>query len=199
MRPRPPFGAAFFVRAARRRPRNENGDAETRPDASDRDAVVRDDPASAGSAGHLADLPAEPLVAFDPVSLDRLVEEVRLEAAAVRVPLLALFDAPDFLEAPDFDAAFLAPPAFDADFFAPPAFDADFFAPPRAELFAALLPADFDADLPALFDAPPLLDFDVVAFAITTSLGEPHARPGGHAHGQLGDDERVPQKLKSTK
>ena len=116
--------------------------------------------------------------AFAPVSLDRFVEEVRLEAAAVRVPLLALFDAPDFLEAVDFDAAFLAPPAFDADFFAPPAFDApafdaDFFAPPRALLFAAVLPAD----LPALFDAPPLLDFDVVAFAITTSLREPHARP----------------------
>jgi hypothetical protein len=85
--------------------------------------------------------------------------------------------APDFLEAVDFDAAFLAPPAFDADFFAPPAFDADFFAPPRALLFAALLPADFAADLPAPFDAPPLLDFDVVAFAITTSLREPHARP----------------------
>ena len=115
------------------------------------------------------------------MSLDRFVEELRLAAAAVRVPLLALLAAPDFLEAVDFDAAFLAPPAFDADFFAPPAFDADFdadfAAPPRALLFAALLPADFDADLPAPFNAPPLLDFDVVAFAITTSLREPHARP----------------------
>jgi hypothetical protein len=145
------------------------------------------DPARAGSAVHFADdfaedfaedFPDEP---FEPVSLDRFVEELRLAAAAVRVPLLALLAAPDFLEAVDFDAAFLAPPAFDADFFAPPAFDADFdadfAAPPRALLFAALLPADFDADLPAPFDAPPLLDFDVVAFAITTSLREPHARP----------------------
>jgi hypothetical protein len=114
-------------------------------------------------------LAALALAALDPVSLDRFVDELRLDAAAVRVPLPALFDAPDFFEAVDFEAAFLAPPAFAADFFAPPAFAADFFAPPRALLFAALLPAD----LPAPFDAPPLLDFDVVAFAITTSLGEP--------------------------
>lgn len=122
------------------------------------------------------DFPDEP---FEPVSLDRLVDELRLDAAAVRVPLLAPFEAPDFLEAVDFDADFFAPPAFDADFLAPPAldapdFDADFFAPPRAaELFVALLPADFAADLPALLLAPfdaPLLDFDVVAFAITTSF-----------------------------
>ncbi len=70
-----------------------------------------------------------------------------------------------------YSSQIFAPPAFDADF------DADFAAPPRALLFAALLPADLDADLPAPFDAPPLLDFDVVAFAITTSLREPHARP----------------------
>jgi hypothetical protein len=160
---------------------------------------------------------------FAPVSLDRLVDDVRLEAAALRVPLLAPFAAPDFLEAVDLEAvdleavaleavdleaAFLAPPAFAADFFAPPALDAPAFAP---ELFvalfdadfAALLPADFVADLPALlvaaFDAPPLLDFDVVAFAITTSLGEPLAPPSGHAHRQLCDDGRVPIKLKSTK
>lgn len=121
--------------------------------------------------------------ALAPVSADRFVEDVRLEAAAVRVPLLALFEAPDFFDAVDFDAAFLAPPVdFDADFFAPPAdFDADFdapdFEPPRAVLFVALFDADFAALLPALFDAPPLLDFDVVAFAITTSLREPLARP----------------------
>jgi hypothetical protein len=166
-------------------------------------------------AAGLADDFAAP---FAPVSLDRLVDDVRLEAAALRVPLLALFAAPDFLEAVDLEpvdleavdleAAFLAPPAAEADFFAPPALDAPAFAP---ELFvalfdadfAAVLPADLVADLPALlvaaFDAPPLLDFDVVAFAITTSFGEPLAPPSGHAHRQLCDDGRVPIKLKSTK
>ena len=162
-------------------------------------------------AAGLADDFAAP---FAPVSLDRLVDDVRLEAAALRVPLLALFAAPDFfdavdleavdLEAVDLEAAFLAPPAFAADFFAPPALDAPAFAP---ELFVALFDADFaavlPADLPALlvaaFDAPPLLDFDVVAFAITTSFGEPLAPPSGHAHRQLCDDGRVPIKLKSTK
>jgi hypothetical protein len=154
-------------------------------------------PLAAGSAVHFADALAEDFAfaPFEPVSLDRFVDEVRLEAAAVRVPLLAPFDAPDFLEAVDLEADFLAPPAFDADFFAPPALDAPAFdadlEPPRAAVLfvaplfdaalAALLPADLLADLPALllaaFVAPPLLDFDVVAFAITTSLGEPLARP----------------------
>jgi hypothetical protein len=95
---------------------------------------------------------------------DRFVEELRLEAAAVRVPLLALFEAPDFFDDVDFDADFFAPD-FDADFFAPPFADFDADLVPRALLF--------DAD----FFAPPLLDFDVVAFAITTSLREPLAQP----------------------
>ena len=115
------------------------------------------------------------------MSLDFLVEELRLDAAAVRVPLLAPF-------APDFDAPFEAPDFFeavalDADFFAPPALDAPAFEPPRAdELFAAPdfaldRAVDFDADLPALLLAPfepePLF---VVAFAITNLLREPFRR-----------------------
>lgn len=126
-------------------------------------------------AEDLPDLLEEP---FEPVSLDFFVDELRLEAAAVRL-LLAPFDAafvtPDFLEAV----------AFVADFFAPvfAAFDAPAFEPPRAdELFAAPdfaldRAVDFEADLPALLLAPfepdPLF---VVAFAITNLLRGPLRR-----------------------
>ena len=121
---------------------------------------------------------------------DFFVDELRLEAAAVRLPLLAPFFEADFFEVVDFDA----------DFFAPVFFDPPLFEPPRADVFDALLvpdrALDFDADFPALLLAP----LFVVALAIINLLRGPLQRDRtATLHRQLGDDGRVPQKLKSAK
>jgi hypothetical protein len=116
-------------------------------------------------------------LAFEPVSLDFFVDELRLDAAAVRLPLLAPFAAdfvaPDFLDAVDFVAAFFAPVFLDAPAFEPPRADELFAAPD----FALDRAVDFEADLPALLLAPfepdPLF---VVAFAITNLLRGPLRR-----------------------